>query len=206
MKKIMIVDDDPDIVFLVKAILKKKGFEVQGATGGKECVKLLETYRPDLILLDIMMPNMNGWDVLDHIRKKRDLQSVYVAMLTAKGLTVEVLQDERLSGLVDYIPKPFTVESISERVDNILAIIEDVERKKEQFRSQGEILEEYEELKKSIRLQESLIQNIKNLGIEGEVDGEVVEVLLDCSHKLINLHGKRLNEIEDKLKAGVVRR
>jgi DNA-binding response OmpR family regulator len=203
MKKIMIVDDDPDIVFLVEAILKKKGFEVVGATGGRECLEILESYRPDLILLDIMMPKMNGWDVLKHIRERKDLKKVYVAMLTAKGLTVEALQDKHLSSLVDYIQKPFSVDSLTERVEGILSIIVDVESKRGILDSHGENLsEEYEELKKSIKLQENLIQNIKNLGIEGDVEEEVVDVLLDCSNKLISLHSKRLNDIEDRLKEG----
>jgi CheY-like chemotaxis protein len=110
----MVVDDDPDVLFTVGEVLKKSGYQVMKAGGGEECIDLLLQKVPDLLLLDIMMPDMDGWEVLKEIRGKMDLYSLPVAMLTAKSFSENTLVSQDLKGLIEFVVKPFTKEKMTE--------------------------------------------------------------------------------------------
>ncbi len=106
-KTIMVVDDNPDIVTIVKTLLEVKGYEVQSAYSGQEVLNLLAEQKPDLILLDIMMPRMDGLEVLTRLKGDSNTRSIPVVLLTAKQ------PDEAIFGGYDiwadsYITKPFT--------------------------------------------------------------------------------------------------
>ncbi len=106
-KNIMVVDDNPDIVTTVKTLLEVKGYEVQPAYSGQEVFNLLAEQKPDLILLDIMMPRMDGLEVLTRLKGDSNTRSIPVVLLTAKQ------PDEAIFGGYDiwadsYITKPFT--------------------------------------------------------------------------------------------------
>ncbi len=120
MAKILIVDDVPDVVRVVKNILQSGGHDVMGANGGEDALNLLKDAKPDLILLDIMMPGIDGWQTLSLIRQIEGLDAVPVAMLTAKILTPGVIGEKDVTQLVDYIQKPFSKEGLLKRVDVIL--------------------------------------------------------------------------------------
>ena len=117
MKKIMVVDDEPDTVDLVKLVLETEGYEVIGALSGKECLEKLETENPDLILLDVMMPEMDGWEVFKRIREKRDTP---IAMLTVKSQGIDRLLGLHVLKADDYITKPFGRQDLVNRVRRIL--------------------------------------------------------------------------------------
>lgn len=117
-KKIMIVDDEEDILFTVGKMLELDGYEVIRCTNGKECLNELEEELPDLVLLDIMMPEINGWDLAAKIKENPDWKQIPIIFLTAKGDTMSV----GMGGLAadDYIVKPFNVKELKERINQVL--------------------------------------------------------------------------------------
>ena len=119
--KIMVIDDDSDMLEAMRFLLESEGFEVITACGGQEGLKMLRSVRPDYIFLDIMMPVMNGWDVLREIKNDSEIMDIPVSMLTVKPLTKEMLSNDDIKGIVDYVTKPFTKEDVMETLNQILA-------------------------------------------------------------------------------------
>jgi DNA-binding response OmpR family regulator len=118
MKKIMVVDNEPDIVDLTRTVLELGGYYVVAAHSGEECLRLLEKEKVDLVLLDIMMPGMSGWDVFNRINKKSTVTKVaFMSVLEISDKRKQVLLEE---GLADYIMKPFDKDTLLNRVDKIL--------------------------------------------------------------------------------------
>jgi len=118
MKKIMVVDNEPDIVDLTRTVLELGGYNVITANSGEECLRLLEKEKVDLVLLDIMMPGMSGWDVFNRINnKKTNIKVAFMSVLEISDKRKQVLIEE---GLADYIMKPFDKETLLNRVDKIL--------------------------------------------------------------------------------------
>ena len=119
-KKIMVVDDEPDILFTVGQMLEISGYEVIKAPDGKTAIEQLSELQsnPDLILLDIMMPEFSGWDVAAKIKENPEWKSIPIVFLTAKGDTMSV----GMGGLAaeDYIVKPFDIEDLKVRVEKVL--------------------------------------------------------------------------------------
>ena len=115
----MIVDDDEDILYSVDKLLSKKtDYEIIQANGGKKCLELLEDQKPDLILLDIMMPEMDGWDVVEKIHENKDLQDIPIIFLTAKG--DKLTQTVASVSVEDYIVKPVDINLLIERIEKTL--------------------------------------------------------------------------------------
>ena len=118
MKRIMVVDNEPDIVDLTRTVLEIGGYEVVPAYSGEECLDKLEDMDVDLVLLDIMMPGMSGWDVFNRIKKSySDLKVAFMSVLEISEKRKETLIDE---GLSDYILKPFDKDTLLNTVDRIL--------------------------------------------------------------------------------------
>jgi len=125
MKKIMVVDNEPDIVDLTRTVLELGGYNVVTANSGEECLRKLEKEKVDLVLLDIMMPGMSGWDVFNRINKKtKEIKVAFMSVLEISDKRKQVLLEE---GLADYIMKPFDKDSLLNRVDKILSEIEENE-------------------------------------------------------------------------------
>jgi len=119
-RTIMVVDDNPDLVTIVKTILEVKGFGLQIARNGKEVFNLLEKKKPDLILLDIMMPQMDGLKVLTRLKGDSNTRPIPVVLLTAKQ------PDEAILGGYDisadfYITKPFTNIQLLNAINRLLS-------------------------------------------------------------------------------------
>lgn len=106
-KTVMVVDDNPDIITIVRTILEGKGYDVLSASSGPELLTRLESQKPDLIVLDIMMPQMDGLEVLTRLKGAPDTASIPVILLTAKVQYEDVLGGYKL-GADYYITKPFT--------------------------------------------------------------------------------------------------
>jgi len=117
-KKIMVVDDDADIVDLTKTVLELGGFNVIAAHGGEECLRLLEKEKVDLVLLDIMMPEISGWDVAAKIKENPEWEKIPIVFLTAKGDTMSIGMGGMTSE--DYIVKPFDKDALLYRIRTIL--------------------------------------------------------------------------------------
>ena len=151
--KILIVDDDENICELLNLYLKKDGFDTVLAYNGMQAVEYTEKFNPDLILLDIMMPKLDGWQVCREIRKKSE---VPIIMLTAKGETFDKILGLEL-GADDYITKPFDTKEVIARIKAVLRRTSDKE-------NQSDI--------KEVRF-EKLIINLTNY--ELTVDGERID-------------------------------
>lgn len=120
MHRILIVDDEPNIVLALELLMKKEGYEVQSAADGERAVLAAREFHPDLILLDIMLPAMDGYAVCQSIRSDALLKDVSIIMLTAKGREVEKEKGLAL-GADHYITKPFSTRQVVMKVREILA-------------------------------------------------------------------------------------
>ncbi len=119
-KKIMVVDDEPNILNLVGMILEAENYDVMKVRCGSECIASAEKEIPDLILLDIMMPKMDGWVVYRELKKNPETRDIPVAMLTVKAKTIDKEMALNVVGVEDYITKPFTPDELVERVRRLL--------------------------------------------------------------------------------------
>ena len=117
---VLIVDDEPAIVNLIGIFLSKKGYTTLKASSGNACLEILKKRIPDLILLDVRMEPMNGWQTLSHIKKNPDFRTIPVLMLTAVRLTTETAKRYNIC-IDDYLTKPFQLEDLSKAIDSILA-------------------------------------------------------------------------------------
>jgi DNA-binding response OmpR family regulator len=117
-KTIMSVDNELITVTLVKDILEKEGYKVITALSGEECLEKLEKNKVDLILLDIMMPGLSGWDVYERIKEKN--KKVKIAFLSILEISPSRRKEIAEKGVSDYITKPFNPNDLIERVESIL--------------------------------------------------------------------------------------
>jgi CheY-like chemotaxis protein len=118
-KTIMVVDDNPDIITIVKTILEGKGYSVSSASGGAELLNMLKGQKPDLIILDIMMPEMDGLEVLSRLKAMSETAKIPVILLTAKVQYEDVLGGYKL-GADYYITKPFTSTQLVNGINLLL--------------------------------------------------------------------------------------
>ena len=123
-KKVLIVVDENAIVEVVQTILKKEGYEVYGALGGMSCIDFLRNFTPDIIILDVMMSDLNGWEVLRILKGRGILDRTKVVMLTVvqepKGEVEDLGQY-----VMDYIVKPFDGADLVERVNFVSSLQRD---------------------------------------------------------------------------------
>ncbi len=122
-KKVLIVDDEQNIVISLEFLMKREGFEVMIASDGDEGVRRIRAERPDLVLLDVMMPKKNGFEVCQEIKADPELQSTRILMLTAKGRDTEVAKGLAL-GADAYMTKPFSTRELVARVRTLLGMAE----------------------------------------------------------------------------------
>jgi CheY-like chemotaxis protein len=118
-KTIMVVDDNPDIITIVKTILEGRGYTVFSASSGPELLSILPNHKPDLIILDIMMPEMDGLEVLTRLKGKAETATTPVILLTAKVQYEDVLGGYKL-GADYYITKPFTSTQLVNGINLLL--------------------------------------------------------------------------------------
>ena len=118
MKKILIADDEPNIVAALDFLLRRNGYDVLVATTGREALELVAARKPDLILLDVMMPVVNGYDVCRAIRAGDPGKSIKIVMLTAKG---EQGDKAAAAGADLYFPKPFSTSELLGVIGSLLA-------------------------------------------------------------------------------------
>jgi DNA-binding response OmpR family regulator len=116
MTKILIVDDDPHIRELLKVLLQNEGYVIHEAEDGLKALRFLEADKVDMVILDIMMPNMDGWELCQEVRKQYDLPML---MLTAKGETMQKVKGFE-HGTDDYLVKPFEPQELLVRVKAVL--------------------------------------------------------------------------------------
>lgn len=120
MKKILIVDDEPNIVMTLEYTFKKSNYEVFIARDGQEALDILKTNFPDVIILDIMMPMVDGFATLEQIRKDANLQHTKVMFLSAKNKESDIEKGIAL-GADAYMTKPFSIKKVVEKVEELLS-------------------------------------------------------------------------------------
>lgn len=118
-KKVLIVDDEPNIAISVDFLMRREGFEVLVAHDGEEGLARIRADRPDLVLLDVMMPKLDGFEVCKAVRADPALAGVRILMLTAKGRAQEITKGLAL-GAEAYIPKPFSTRELVAKVKELL--------------------------------------------------------------------------------------
>ncbi|MCI0441836.1 response regulator, partial [bacterium] len=120
-ERILIVDDTPANIQTLSGILKEKGYQLSVATNGKQALQVLEKVRPDLILLDVMMPEMDGFEACRQIKKSESLSDIPIIFLTAKTDTADIVSGFEI-GAVDYVAKPFNPSELLARINTHLTI------------------------------------------------------------------------------------
>ncbi len=119
-KRVVCIEDEPEMIDLVRLILGRKGFEVIGANGGVEGLDAVRREKPDLVLLDLMMPDMDGWEVYQQIKADPALRDIPVVVVTAKAQSIDKVLGLHIAKVDDYITKPFGPQELLESVAKIL--------------------------------------------------------------------------------------
>ncbi|MGA2819042.1 MAG: response regulator [Anaerolineales bacterium] len=118
--RIVCIEDDSEIVDLIRLILAAQGFQIVGAAGGQEGLTLVQAQKPDLILLDLMMPDMDGWEVYHRMREDPALADVPVIVVTARAQEVDRVLGLQIAHVDDYLTKPFTPKELLGSVERVL--------------------------------------------------------------------------------------
>lgn len=119
-KKIVVVDDDEHILRSLAQYLELEEFSVRTASGGAEALALVEADKPDLVVLDVMMPEMDGFEVLENLRRKPETEKLPVIMLTARDQHGDVLKGYQM-GVSSYMVKPFNLDELVEVINQVFA-------------------------------------------------------------------------------------
>ena len=121
-KKIMVVDDDPDILISIRKIFEKEGFEVFTVDSGIDCIKEIERGFKGVVLMDIMMPFMDGWDTIEEIKRKGLADNVVINIFTARGTQDHSKMRGLEAYIYDYIAKPYDVKELIQNVRHMIAM------------------------------------------------------------------------------------
>ena len=119
MKRVMIVDDNKDITQLFGDVLHAQNYVVEVANCGEECLRKVERFNPDMILLDIMMPDMDGWEVLEELKKRGSFEPRKIALFSVRPLFAEDRKREGFDQVVRYIQKPIFSQELIEEITSI---------------------------------------------------------------------------------------
>jgi len=119
-RKVLIVDDEPNIVTALEFLFRRSGYDVRQAVNGAEALEQVEAYRPDVVLMDVMMPVKSGYEVCQKMRERPDLAHIKIVMLSAKGSEAEVNKGLSL-GADLYITKPFSTQELVATIDRLFA-------------------------------------------------------------------------------------
>ena len=119
--KIVCIEDEPQMIELVRVILKRKNYEVHGAMGGNEGLELIKRVQPDLVLLDLMMPDMDGWEVYRKMKTIDAIKNIPVIVVTAKAQAVDKVLGLHVAKVADYLTKPFAPQDLIDRIEKVLA-------------------------------------------------------------------------------------
>lgn len=119
-RKVVCIEDDAAMIDLVKLILKNRGYDVVGATRGPEGLELIAGEKPDLVLLDLMMPDMDGWDVYQRMKADDYMKTIPVIVVTAKAQQIDKVLGLNIAKVQDYITKPFSPADLVKSINRVL--------------------------------------------------------------------------------------
>jgi two-component system response regulator VicR len=121
-KVVVCIEDEPEMIDLVKLILGRKGFELVGAVGGREGLETVRQLKPDLVLLDLMMPDMDGWEVYQKMKTDDELKEIPVIVVTAKAQSIDKVLGLHIAKVEDYVTKPFGPQELLQAVNKVLGL------------------------------------------------------------------------------------
>ncbi len=120
MARIMFVDNEPDLIFLVTKMLRNDGYDVVTASSGEECLRMLKKEKPDLILLDIMMRGIDGWEVCKKIKEDKQTKNIPIVMLTVRTSDDSKRKSFEYAHCDEHIDKPFAKEELLSTIKKLL--------------------------------------------------------------------------------------
>jgi two-component system, OmpR family, response regulator VicR len=119
--RVVCIEDEPEMIDLVRLILARKGFEVIGASSGQEALRLISELKPSLVLLDLMMPDIDGWEVYQRMKADPETKFIPVIVVTAKSQSIDKMLGLHIAKVDDYITKPFGPAELLRSVEKVLA-------------------------------------------------------------------------------------
>ena len=206
MSIIMVVDDEEDTRYVVRQVLEKEGHNIIEAGDGRECLEKIREKIPDLILLDIMMPGLDGWDVLAAIQRDSNLRSIPVTMFTVKPLTPETIRRKEVLGLVNYIVKPFSSHGLIKSISSTLDSLSRSRETKEMIEGlDSEKAEEYAEVSRQLLLHKNFLSVFESILKQRKEDGSMDDIqsfedVIRSESMLIGSYMERKQEIEALIK------
>ena len=121
LKRVVYLEDESDMVELVRIILGREGYHVEGVREGQVGLQAIKEELPDIILLDLMMPDMDGWEIFRQIKNDEATMNIPIIVITAKAQTVDKVLGLEIAKVDDYISKPFRPHELVERVEKVLS-------------------------------------------------------------------------------------
>ncbi|GAB4415455.1 MAG: hypothetical protein Kow002_00560 [Anaerolineales bacterium] len=118
--RILCIEDEPEMIDLIRLILGRRGFNVEGASGGKEGLDKIRNSPPDLVLLDLMMPDMDGWEVYQQMKAEERTKDIPVIVVTAKAQNIDKVLGLHIAKVDDYVSKPFSPQELLDSVEKVL--------------------------------------------------------------------------------------
>jgi DNA-binding response OmpR family regulator len=119
-KHILCIEDEPEMIDLIRLILGRRGFKVSGAAGGKAGLQAVRDELPDLVLLDLMMPDMDGWEVYQQMKADEATRQIPVIVVTARAQSIDKVLGIHIAKVDDYIAKPFSPQELLTSVEKVL--------------------------------------------------------------------------------------
>ncbi len=119
-RRILCIEDEKEMIDLIRLILGRRGFEVLGASGGRAGLRAARETSPDLVLLDLMMPDMDGWEVYQTMRADEATRDIPVIIVTARAQGIDKVLGVRVAKVDDYITKPFSPQELINSVEKVL--------------------------------------------------------------------------------------
>jgi DNA-binding response OmpR family regulator len=120
-KNILCIEDEPEMIDLIRLILGRRGFKVSGAAGGKAGLQAVRDELPDLVLLDLMMPDMDGWEVYQQMKSDESTRHIPVIVVTARAQSIDKVLGLHIAKVDDYIAKPFSPQELLTSVEKVLS-------------------------------------------------------------------------------------
>ncbi|HLF02592.1 MAG TPA: response regulator [Anaerolineales bacterium] len=120
-KKVICVEDDPGMIDLITLILARRGYDVLGASGGRQGLEMIDREKPAIVLLDLMMPDMDGWEVYQQMKASETMKNIPVIVITAKAQSIDKVLGLHIAKVDDYVTKPFSPQDLLDSIERILA-------------------------------------------------------------------------------------
>ncbi len=120
-RRVVYIEDDQEMIELVIMILSRRGFQVKGAHGGRNGLDMIFQEPPDLVLLDLMMPGMDGWEVYQQLKANEKTRNIPVIIVTAKAQAIDRVLGLHIAKVDDYIAKPFRPQELVDSIDRVLS-------------------------------------------------------------------------------------